>query len=168
MKILLILLSYSIQASATANFHCYSIPNMPVQTYEYGSSNCENGTKGQVRNQGQRQLRGKAQDKAKVAEDGEKDLVCMYQAQCKPVTEEEAKKEPAIKPISELQNMVISRQLKPSVLICNGSGKVLNGEIVNVNCPTPTQCHKDVFYNFISRSFSSGEPEPALFKENSK
>jgi hypothetical protein len=156
MKIFLILLSYSIHASATANFHCYSIPNMPVQTYEYGSSNCDSRTKGPARG------------KTKIGEDGEKDIVCMYQAQCKPVAEDEAKKEPAHKPISELQNMVMIRQLKPSVLLCKGAGKVLNGEIVSANCPTPTQCHKDVFFNFISRSFSSGEPEPATFRENSK
>lgn len=153
MRYLLILLTYSFQAKATANFHCYSVPNMPVQTYEYGSSNCDK----------------KSKPKTKIGEDGEHDLLCMYTAGCMPVTEAQAKKEPPSKTIAEVGKMFIDKELKSSIIVCKGNGKITDGEIISANCPTASQCRRDVFYNFISRSYSSGESEPILINgKNSK
>jgi hypothetical protein len=157
MKYLLILMYYSIQAKATANFHCYSVPNMPVQTYEYGSSNCSECTNKKT-----------SKNKTNIGEDGTRDVLCMYTAGCMPVTEEQAKKEPQARTINEVSNLFASKFLKTSILVCKGTGTITNGDITDAHCPTASQCRKDVFYNFVARSFSSGVTEPSVINGKSE
>lgn len=147
-KIILFISVVSFEVTAAPDFHCYSVPSQPVQTYEYGSSNCGKNKK----------------SKEEVGKDGERDILCMYQAGCMPVSGEAAKKEPPYKKVGEVSTMFMMKQLKPSILVCKGKGKISGGEIVNANCPTETQCRRDVFYNFMARSYSSGLTEPTLIK----
>jgi hypothetical protein len=155
---LLISLSLLNSAKANVNFHCYSVPNMPVQTYEYGSTNCES----KLQNSDKKKPKKKPRD---IGTNGPIEVLCVYQAACMPVTDTVAKEEPPTKDINTLTRMLASRQIKSSVLICLGQGQITDGEITSANCPTPSQCRKDIFYNFISRSYSPGVSEGATVKE---
>jgi hypothetical protein len=162
---ILLLISFSIlgftKVKANVNFHCYSVPNMPVQTYEYGSTNCE------PKSQKPSKKKSKIPEKASrnIGADGPIEVLCVYQAACMPVSEAVAKEEPPAKDINTLTSMLASKQIKSSVLICLGEGRISGGEITSANCPSPSQCRRDIFYNFISRSLSPGVSEGATVKE---
>lgn len=53
------------------------------------------------------------------------------------------KGEPPTKTPMELSVMFTSQQLKGSFLLCKGEGKIENGQITNVKCPSATQCQSD-------------------------
>jgi hypothetical protein len=135
--------------AAPASFHCYSVPNVPVQTYEYASGNC-----GGLKSKDAGKELGK---NSPDSEDGMKDVVCMYQAACRPG---DNTLEPTDLPFQVLINEVASGDLKSAMLICKGRGRVNEkGQVIESMCPTPTKCQKDIFYNFVARTLSPGAPE---------
>ena len=117
-------------------FHCYSMPNMAVSGYEFGSSNC-----GQVPTNAMG---------VKIQQDGEKDILCMISTSCEVVSNEEAKMPAPTRTSGELYEMYNKGQIKNSMLICKGKGLVKGGLLLSTECPPPEKCHSDVFYNHAS------------------
>jgi hypothetical protein len=131
---------FNSQAWATVPFHCYSFPNVPVQVYEYGSSNC-----GGMNSAAAEKNLGKNLEKV----ESKKDILCMYQAACRPVDPSVANQVVPKKTQAEIMNALSSGDMKGSILVCKGVGLIgENGKIENAECEQPTQCQRDVFYNY--------------------
>ncbi|RYZ69629.1 MAG: hypothetical protein EOP05_14545 [Proteobacteria bacterium] len=129
---------------ADANFHCHSLPGMAVQTFEYGSSNC-----------------GEFDSKSnslKITSEGERDVLCMYQAACKAVTRKASAQEPDKLPADQIVQQLQQGRMKLSVLLCKGKGQSQAGVIYQANCPAPTECQKDIFYNVSTVSVAPPLP----------
>lgn len=75
------------------------------------------------------------------------EIVCTYAAGCKPAPQGG---EPSPLGADELNAMVVSNELKSSMLICKGKGEIKNGVITKVECPTATQCRGDGFFGGVS------------------
>ncbi len=142
-------LAFTDAKAAKIGFHCYSAPGTHVQAYEYGSSNC-----GSMKS---------SKTLAQIGQDGEKEVLCMYQAACEPVEGDEALREPPNRTMLEVQTRFQAGHLKSSILVCKGEGVLERGVLKNTKCPTPTQCQRDIFYNFSPVSFvPQGNPDPVL------
>jgi hypothetical protein len=106
--------------AAKPKFHCYTRPGRPVAAY---------------------------QTPVKCAGKDKMEIVCTYEAGCKPTTEAG---EPPTLSEEELNKQAISNELKPSVLICKGKGEVTDGVISKVECPSPTKCRADGLYGGVA------------------
>lgn len=152
-------------------FHCHSLPNMPVQVYEYSSVDCMGTPKNtKVDKAGKGQKGAKPQQASadipigkndSSSDDGMKDVICAYQAACK-VVEAMAPEEPTAINTVDLQTQITLGSLKGSILVCKGRASIdRRGYISDSHCPTPSKCQKQLLYNFGSRTFSPSEPIPA-------
>jgi hypothetical protein len=103
-----------------------------------------------------------------VGKDGEKEILCVYQAGCKPFD----KGEDPHAPTADLdQSRLIvafgNRELKPSTLTCKGRAPMINGVInsLSAKCPPIDQCRSDVFYNYIQVDVVPLKPNPVSAPE---
>lgn len=130
LTILILLCSYA--NAKKPQFHCYTEPGTPIQTFEFSSQMCQN-------------------DK-NVSEDknGMKSILCLQRAFCKPVTTDKDKKGPPEASTPELIKKIQAGELKPSLLVCEGKGKYKDGVLLKAECPLPTECQEDlnIHYNF--------------------
>ncbi len=133
-------------ALAEVPFHCHTLPGQTVQAYEYGSSNCGGIDSGET-----------GRD---LGVDGEKSILCSYQAACQPVSDEIANREPDLLTAYEINAAFIAGALKPSIVTCRGTGNIVKGRLLAANCPTPTQCKRDIFYNFAVVNVNPMAPLP--------
>ena len=143
------------QGWSAVPFHCYTIPGLDVQVYEFGSSNCGSmdsavvgKTLGQIKD---------AQPNTDATE-VTKDVLCVYQAFCKAVPDSEGEKEPPKRSDADLNKAAfVTRELKLSVLLCAGKGSYNGNHILQSSeCLTASKCaNKDIFYNM-----SPGQKEP--------
>ncbi len=139
--LILIFLVETAEATAKVGFHCYAFTTAPAQTYEYASGNCGSvDSKSLVKSIGKNTL----QKNMEV----QKEILCMYQAGCLPVEGRMIGEEPPQISDEELSSLFFNKTLKPSLLVCRGTGSVDQKALTDVHCPTPTECQKDIFYNF--------------------
>jgi hypothetical protein len=146
MRILILVGAVSSSKALAVGFHCYSMPNTAVQTYEYASGNCG----------------GAPTDKmARTIEmDGDKDVLCMISTGCEVVSDDMAKLPPPDREQHELMSMYNNGTLKTAILLCRGKAPYRNGLIAGPpRCPEPKDCHKDVFYNFSAMAASPWFPQ---------
>lgn len=112
-------------------FHCYTYPNSTVAAY---------------------------QSPVKCADGSEMEIVCTYSAGCMPTKE---KGEPPEKSAQDLIVMFTSQQLKGSFLLCKGQGKIENGQMKDVKCPTATQCQSDGLFAGVPATVQMGTEREA-------
>jgi hypothetical protein len=125
MSYFLLLFLVQSHAATKPKFHCYTRPGRPVAAY---------------------------QPPVKCAGGNKMEIVCTYDAGCKPTTQAG---EPPTLSEDELNKQAISNELKPSMLICKGKGEITGGVISKVECPSPTKCREDGLYGGVAAGVTS-------------
>jgi hypothetical protein len=136
--------------SAAVSFQCYADPSIPVMAYEYASGSCAG-------------FDSKAQA-AKVGKNGEKDMVCLYSGVCEAVDGARLNQPPSKRTLQEISARQVAGHLKNSLIICKGKGKIEDGIVNTADCPDPSACAADTFYNTRAARMPPAIPDPVTIR----
>lgn len=123
---------HSIEANAGLRFDCYADPGKPISAFQYSNGQC--GTSGPA-------VTGR--DLA----NGNHQIVCTVPAVCGPVPSN-LRSQPEPLTVPQIQERIARNLLRSSMLMCRGTADYNRGMIAgNIQCPAPSRCRDDVFYN---------------------
>jgi hypothetical protein len=146
-KYIFLVSMFVVQQAGATGFHCYTMPNYPIQTFEYTSGLCLEGKPTGSTNKG-------------VGTDGQKEVACMIVAGCAAVSDEEGAKPAPERTQQQLMADFTSGALKSSTLICRGTAKYSNGAPVSATCPPPSECQKEIFFNYFPPGVNATFAQP--------
>lgn len=99
---------------------------------------------------------------------GEADIICSYMALCQPLVDEDFNKIEAPKNLNEATQVMMMKSGRMSMIMCKGKASYMNGFLCTaqgcppVQCPTLTECQKDIFFNGVMGPVASAEPAKVL------
>ncbi len=143
-KLILLSLFFPTIIHAEAFFHCYPMPGMPAQGYQFMSNNF--GALERTRGKEFRACVDRCKKENAKAYDAEEksELLCVYKAVCMPVDKKLKDAKPkAIDDLTKTEKLA----MRESMLTCKGTETLTEGETAR-ECPPPDKCRTSVFYKF--------------------